>query len=272
MPNDRAETNRVVVPLARRATSVTFGMRRIRMSARSRLLAVYVLSAVLVMLPVSALAHPSDFETLTLDVLIGPEGLEAIDAAVVESSGPSYEPGPTVELREGVAREVLDALDLVTSPVDIDLENSERYHWVGFTIRFHDPTLGGRSTLELDTRALQDVADDIGLKHLKLSVCHTSSSSWDPRDGLQVMPRDVSPPEAARCRGWNLDPAGEPVSITITVTGWMMAAAPVQELPLTGLDIPRTTWLAFLLLAAGLTLVALSAHLRPTGESTRSSL
>lgn len=56
------------------------------------------------------------------------EGLETIDAAVVESSGPSYEPAPSVEVREEVAHRVLSTLGVDESSIDLDTENSERYH------------------------------------------------------------------------------------------------------------------------------------------------
>lgn len=196
-----------------------------------------------VALPLRALSHASDFETLTIDLLFGSGGLHAIDAAVVESSGPSYEPGPSVELRETVAHQVLEALDLSEISTDIDLENSERYHWVGFTIRFPDPSLDGRSTLEVDTGPLQDIAADIGLKHLKLSICHGFSESVEPRD---VSGLGVSPPEGVGCERWLLTPDDVPLSMAVSVR---------DELPRTGLPVAPLMIAALGLVAAALVLV-----------------
>lgn len=199
--------------------------------------------AFVVVLPLRVLSHPSDFETLTIDLLFGSGGLHAIDAAVVESSGPSYEPGPSVELREAVAHQVLEALDLSEIPTEIELENSERYHWVGFTIRFPDPSLDGRSTLEVNTRPLQDIAADIGLKHVKLSICHGFSESVDPRD---VSGLGVSPPEGTGCDVWVLTPDHESLTVAVSVR---------DELPRTGLPMAALMTAALGLVATGLVLV-----------------
>ena len=45
----------------------------------------------------TALAHPSDFDTLTIDLIFGADGLDTIDVAVVESTGSGYDPFPSVE-------------------------------------------------------------------------------------------------------------------------------------------------------------------------------
>jgi hypothetical protein len=60
--------------------------------------------------------------------------VEGIDAAVVKSVGPSYEPFPTTEAKQIVAREVIDALELDRTRIEIDLSNGVRYHQVGFSI------------------------------------------------------------------------------------------------------------------------------------------
>ncbi|CAN5864757.1 hypothetical protein BH23ACT4_BH23ACT4_10660 [soil metagenome] len=88
--------------------------------------------ALVVGTPLTANAHPSDFQTLTIDLLFGADGLEAIDAAVVQSSGPSYEPFPSSELRQRVAEDVLNAMGLAELPLSIDSELSARYHEVGW--------------------------------------------------------------------------------------------------------------------------------------------
>lgn len=81
--------------------------------------------------------------------------------------------------------------------------------------------------LEVNTQPLQNIAADIGLKHLKLSICHPA------------------------CKGWNLAPNEEPVSITIPLHA---------ELAATGFDASLAMTLAFVLVAAGLGLVAVSAR------------
>src|SRR5262245_56831671 len=115
-----------------------------------------------------AAAHPSDFATLTLDLLVGPDGLEAIDAAVVESAGPSHQPFPTSELKLAVATDVLGALHVPLDQVEIDGETSERYHEVGFLVRFHEPSFGTELPLSIDTTDLQRIAADRDMSGLKL--------------------------------------------------------------------------------------------------------
>lgn len=195
----------------------------------------------LLALPGPARAHNSDFKTLTVDLIFGSRGLEAIDAAVVEATGPSYEPGPTIELRETVARRVLESLNLATVPVEIDLENSERYHWVGFTVRFLDPSLGDRPSLTIDTRPFQDIAADLGLEHVKLSICRTDSGSVDPRDLSEVSAEPGDP----GCQVWRLTPEGPSMSTTVRLS----------SLPATGVPVLPVSAFSTILLAAGLVLV-----------------
>lgn len=197
--------------------------------------------------PSPASAHPSDFETLTIDLLFGADGLYVIDAAVVESSGPSYLPGPTTELRKRVARRILEALGLSDIPFDIDLENSERYHWVGFTIRFHDPSLDRRPMLQFSTLPLQDIVADLDLKQLKLTICHGYSDSLDPRDIGRRIGNEIG------CNGRFLTPGDEPHSITVMTR---------EELPMTG--VPITTLVAggLVISVGGLALVTVRARNR----------
>ncbi len=208
-----------------------WGMRVLTRALVHRALVAVWVVAFMVVSPFPALSHPSDFETLTIDLLFGTGGLHAIDAAVVV--GPSYEPGPSVELRDMVAHQVLEALDLSEIPIDIDLENSERYHWVGFTIRFPDPSLDGRPTLEVDTRPLQDIAADLGVEHLKLSICHGFSESADPRDDFG-------------CEGRILTPDEESLLIALSVR---------DELPRTGQPMAPLMIAALALVATGFFLV-----------------
>lgn len=217
-----------------------------RMMNPSRLCLLSMCLVLLLVVPGAARAHPSDFETLTIDLILGPRGLEAVDAAVVESAGPSYEPGPTTELRETVVRRVLESLQLATVPVDIDRENSERYHWVGFTVRFPDPSLGDRPSLTIDSRPLQDIAADIGLEHVKLSICHTSAASVDPRDLSEMSAQSGEP----GCQVWRLTPEGPAISNTIRLSG----------LPATGIPVLPASVVSTIFLSTGLLLLATSTR------------
>lgn len=194
--------------------------------------------------PLSASAHPSDFSTLTIDLIFGQDGLEAIDAAVVESSGPSYEPFPSVELRQAVAEEVLAALDLSDAAASIDAAMSERYHQVGFLIKFDEPRPGHQETFQLDTNPLQAIAENTNLQRLKLSVCADASETFN---ALEIhASRDGRAPiqttnERPWCRIWEVAIAGSPVTVSVEALA----------LPLTGLPIVPAAIAALSLLAAG---------------------
>lgn len=173
-------------------------------------------------LALPASAHPSDFETLTLDLLMGPRGLESIDAAVVP--GMTDEPFIASGVKHDVATEVLDALDLPLSGVDIDAEMSERYHEAGFVVRFDEPTLGATAPLSIATAGLQAIVDDRRLGRLKLSVCGVTEGGEPSEEVLSEM--DVQASESGRqpvgldretCEVWVLEPADRPVSIAITL-------------------------------------------------------
>ena len=195
------------------------------MSAGGRI-AFVVVGATLLGLFASSLpatAHPSAFETLTLDFLVAPRGLEVIDAAVVESRGPSYQPFPTSEFKHDVAVDVLDALHLPLSTVEIDAELSERYHEVGFLIRFDEPSLGVATPLSIETAGLQEIVADRGLRHLKLSVCGVADGAASPASPSMLSQLDIQasqrggPTALARaaCEGWTLAPTDQPVSILV---------------------------------------------------------
>lgn len=172
-------------------------------------------------LALPATAHPSDFETLTLDFLVGPRGLEVIDAAVVESRGPSYQPFPTSEFKHEVAVDVLEALDVPLSDADIDAELSERYHEVGFLVRFKQPVLGAESPLSIDTAGLQRIVGDSGLRRLKLSLCGVTdgAASADPSTlsefDIQASQGGVAGLGRAACQAWVLAPTDQSVSIVV---------------------------------------------------------
>jgi hypothetical protein len=211
-------------------------------------------------LPVPATAHPSDFETLTLDLLVGPRGLEVIDAAVVESGGPSYEPFPTSDVKRDVALKVLGALDVASNGVVVDPEVSARYHEVGFLVRFKNPSLGAESPLRIDTTELQELVADETLSRLKLSVCGVAEGANSPDPGalsaLDIRATQPGRPPAGldreACEVWTLTPSDQPVSIVVKPK----AAAE------TGVGVVRATVTALIVLVVGAALLALVPRIR----------
>jgi hypothetical protein len=196
-----------------------------------------------------AAAHPSDFETLTLDLLVGPRGLEVLDAAVVESEGPGYEPLPTADFKRDVAPDVLDALHVALDGVAIDAEVSERYHEVGFRVRFDEPSLGTASPLAIDTADLQGVVADRGLSRLKLSVCGVTDGA-DAPDQATLTELDITASQDGRgptgldreaCEVWALSADDQAVSIVIER----------QAVPESGLGLVRATVAALSVLVVG---------------------
>ncbi len=181
-----------------------------------------MLSAVLVLLAVAnaprAFAHPSDFETLTLDLVIDRHGLVVIDAAVVESSGPGYEPLPSVELRRMVAEHVLGALGVPTASASIDATNSERYHEVGFLISLAGHRSGPGVVLDVGSRSLQELTDDLGLARLKVGVCGIDADAFGAlelsasRPGRQP---SADRQERTACQVWDIEPDEPPVEIMV---------------------------------------------------------
>jgi hypothetical protein len=129
-----------------------------------------VATVVVVASSTSAQAHPSDFETLTIDLLLGTGGVEIVEAAVV--AGTDYEPFPSVEQRRAIAQNVLVALGIPSETAAIDAMASERYHEVGFAITlkqaFSTTTTGA---VRIETAALQQIAADATANWLKLEVC-----------------------------------------------------------------------------------------------------
>lgn len=170
-----------------------------------------------------AFAHPSDYSTLTLDFLFRTQGLEAIDAAVVESEEGSYEPFPSEEMRHEVAIRTLQALGTPREAVHIDASDSPLYHEVGFLIRFEDPSHGVSRNLRIETAALRDIASDLGLNRLKVSVCGVGNSLTSPdkevltdlqiratHDGMN--PRGL---DREACTVWALTASDGPVEIEV---------------------------------------------------------
>ena len=195
--------------------------------------------------PLPAAAHPSDFRTLTLDLIFGPDGLVAVDAAVVEAVGPSYAPFPSAELRQAVAEQVLAALDLATSQASIDAELSERYHEVGFLITFEEPLPGQGEAFRVDTEQLQAIARNTNLDWLKLSVCAEDSETFNELE-IQASSDGRAPAdntsERSWCQIWKLRTADSPVTISVRSS----------VLPRTGLSVIPAGTIGLVLLAGGL--------------------
>lgn len=207
--------------------------------------------------PPPAQAHPSDFETLTLDLLVGPEGLETIDAAVVDSQGPGYE-APDPAVRQQVAVRVLDILGHATEEADIDAETSDRYHWVGFLIDLSESSLADREPLQIDTRPLQQLAAELELAHVKVSVCGVADQDQRPDSEAladldfeaTVQGRHPTGRDRPECKVWALRPGDDPVSIAVNP----QRAAPTE--PTT----PLWAVIAGLVLVVGAGLVTVAAR------------
>lgn len=203
---------------------------------------VVVWVALLVGVPLTASAHPSDFQTLTIDLIFGADGLETIDAAVVESSGPSYGPFPSSEWRQRVAEDVLDAMGLSGFPLSIDSELSERYHEVGFYIVFAEPvSIDG--LLRVETGSIQQIAREANLGTLKLSVCSDSPEIFSQLEIDATSPGrgPTNPAERAPCEIWDIPVDDQPVAVTVTF----------RMLPMTGITAHPTLLAALVLLAIG---------------------
>lgn len=197
------------------------------------------------LLPFPARAHPSDFRTLTLDLIFGPEGLEAVDAPVVEATGPSYEPFPSQELRREVAEKALAALGVSDSPASIDAELSERYHEVGFLVTFEEPRPGQGRAFRFDTDQLQAIANDTNLDWLKMSVCAEDAETFNALE-IEASTDGRAPAdntsERSWCQIWKLATADAPVTISIRSS----------VLPMTGLPVVLAGIAGLVLLAGGL--------------------
>jgi hypothetical protein len=189
-----------------------------------RLFAVAILAGtVSVAFPLGASGHASDFETLTLDFLFGPKGLEAVDAAVVESKGPGYEPFPASEFKRDIALDVLQSLQVALRTVDIDVEMSERYHEVGFLVRFDAPSLGVSSPLLIETLRLQQIASKARLSRLKLSMCGVTdgggASDEDMKAELHIQASSAGRPpvdwDREACQVWSVNTTDESFSIVV---------------------------------------------------------
>lgn len=161
--------------------------------------------------------HPSDFRTLTIDLLFEQSGLQAIDGAIVHSAGPGYEPFPSETERLGVAEAVLSSLEVVGERMIEPL--SDRYHGVGFVVRFEE--LSSNPSLAIDSGALQDLSVSLNLDTLKLGLCSTEGSN-----GLELLTIESSVPgepsrsfskDREHCLYWIL--AGDESAVVVSVSG-----------------------------------------------------
>jgi hypothetical protein len=166
----------------------------------------------------TALAHRSDFDTLTIDLIFDSDGLAVIDGALVESAGPGYEPFPSAELRHEVAERILAALDLPVAAAVIKAASSDRYHEVGFMI-----TPPGRSGsrpvgAHIDTEPLRQITTSLDLTVLKVSVCGADAETFEllavsaQHPGRQPL---MSKSERIPCQVWELADNDPPVVITV---------------------------------------------------------
>lgn len=168
--------------------------------------------------PAVAGAHPSDLDTLTLDLILDHNGLVLIDGAANHAT---YQEAPPEEQRASVAVAVLDALGIPRETADVDATKSLIYHEVGFTVllrtAFANTAVPGE--LRIDSRALQEIAaNSVGM--LKLDVCRVA---W-PDQALEIdadLPASRPDPSGAGaassdrldCESWKLQADDEPVTL-----------------------------------------------------------
>ena len=203
----------------------------------------------LVMLARPAAAHPSDFDTLTLDLLLGADGLVATEAAVVPTSD-GYEPFATPALKREIAVGVLQALDIATSDAEVEADSSPRYHEVGFQASFDDDVFQGQTaSWAIPTRPLQDLARNHGMERLKIGVCGVTEegerSDRQVLEGLDIRAdasgREPTGQERPACRIWVLHHQDPATSVVIGP----------RQLAETGVAISHAGWLAVVLLLLG---------------------
>jgi hypothetical protein len=184
--------------------------------------------------------HTLDFETLTIDLLLTTDGLSVIDAALVAAPGPSYEPFPSEQDRHTVAVAVLQSLGIDPTNANINAAMSDRYHEVGFTVRFATPyTNAGRAEFRLDTGQLQRIVAERHLKQLKVAACDADGDRFTATGSRVPSPfavqasatapgrdPDVASARAERlgCIVWALEPTGAPVSIRARVVARTLAS------------------------------------------------
>jgi hypothetical protein len=210
-----------------------------------RLFVVLAVAVFAAMSPVTgAWAHPSDFESLTLDFLLGPRGLETIDAALVSVPGPGYLPFPSESARRDVATEVVHALGISPRDVVIDAAGAERYHEVGFTVRFVQPFANaGPGVIRVDTQPFQEIAKTARVQHLNLKVCdhRQSEITAQPAEttsmALALQTRSTQPGRISDrrsndrpgCEIWILGVGGRSMAVSARLGSGYLAVTGIDE-------------------------------------------
>jgi hypothetical protein len=213
---------------------------------------------------VAAEAHPSNYETLTLDFLIGGDGLKWIDVAVVP--GTSYEPFATVEAKSDIARRILATLNVPVDDVSINPMLSALYHEAGFLITFKQPGLGFSSDLRINSTGIQRIAKDAGTRLLRLDICGAAespgSSDIDVLSGLDIDAKRPPnrPPDGfedrGACKVWTMTTTEYAASITVRA----------ESLPRTGADgVAAAVFAGLTAIAIGVAMLFLGAHTASTG-------
>ena len=169
----------------------------------------------------SADAHPSDSETLTIDLLLSTDGLLTIDAAM--NPGPSYDLHQSESDRADVAAAVIESLGIDPANASINAALSDRYHEVGFVVRLREPyTNGSRGELQVESTRLQQIAAARNIKRLKLALCDTFTSDAARVSSPFVIAASATAPgrepdpqriERYGCRVWEFGQTDTPVSI-----------------------------------------------------------
>jgi hypothetical protein len=178
-----------------------------------------------------ARAHPSDLETLTLDLLLDRGGVVVVDAAANRAS---YDDRPSPATRRAIAQEVLDALGVARGTVEVDPTNSLLYHEVGFTAWLHTPhaNTGVPGEVRVDTRPLQDIAGRVA-GALRLDVCRVAFPDQSLVIDAQVPPSATDSAVATNsewdrrdCVSWRLQPDEPSVVLTAQVEAGATGPAP----------------------------------------------
>jgi hypothetical protein len=206
----------------------------------------------------SARAHPSEFRTLTLDFIIGVNGLEAIDAAVVPTYGPSYEPFISVAEKQAIALDVLEAIGISPNNVTIEAAESERYHQVGFTVRTKGSEYEPRE-VQVQSKELQALTKALELDTLRLSVCSgtddkllISASEWGASRSGRESGAGSRANERPRCVIWELAATDPPLSFPLRTSASLPGTGVEKNLLVIGCCLLLIGWVAFSATSVGI--------------------
>jgi hypothetical protein len=181
----------------------------------------WVMVAIVVGVPVlgtRADGHPSDLNTLTLDLILDRGGVSLIDAAANHAT---YDDVPTAAQRGDIATAVLDALGVSRDSTEVDATSSLLYHEVGFTIWLHQPLANTAvpGQVQIDTGSLQQLAA-ASVGRLELDVCRVATPDQTFELQASIPPTAPDPAGAGAatdrldCGSWTLQGEDVPVSIT----------------------------------------------------------